>query len=147
MSLALTKFLVREQELGKVAGAIGIGGSGGTSLIAAAAEALPIGLRSSHRLDGSDGNTALYVSMQRHHADVLGRRRGWIECCLAYSATPRMRWPAWWLTLREMSTPSQRLASSPLPQYWLRVRESLTALGYDGLVFHATISGGQAMES
>ncbi len=62
MSLALTKFLVREQELGKVAGVIGIGGSGGTSLISAALRALPIGLPKLIVSTVASGNTAAYVS-------------------------------------------------------------------------------------
>src|SRR5438477_2033053 len=44
MSEALKGYLRREHELGRVAGVIGIGGSGGTALITPAMRALPIGL-------------------------------------------------------------------------------------------------------
>src|SRR5262245_21826777 len=44
MGEALRLFLLRECEAGRVAGVIGIGGSGGTALVTTALRALPIGL-------------------------------------------------------------------------------------------------------
>ena len=44
MSACLGAYLVAEYAAGRVAGVIGLGGSGGTSLISAAARRLPIGL-------------------------------------------------------------------------------------------------------
>src|SRR6188508_3001798 len=44
MAEALCEYLVRETAAGRVAGVIGIGGSGGTAIITKALQALPIGL-------------------------------------------------------------------------------------------------------
>ena len=44
MSQALREFMLNECAAGKVAGVIGIGGSGGTALITTAMRSLPIGL-------------------------------------------------------------------------------------------------------
>ena len=150
MSLALTKFLLREQELGKVAGVIGIGGSGGTSLISAALRALPIGLPKLIVSTVVSGNTAPYVScsditLMYSVVDVAGlnvvSRRVLANAAHAMAGmvahTPRDddSKPVIGMTMFGVTTPCVT-----------RVRESLESLGYDGLVFHATGSGGQAME-
>lgn len=150
MSLALTKFLVREQELGKVAGVIGIGGSGGTSLIAAALRALPIGLPKLIVSTVASGNTAPYVScsditlmysvvdvagLNVVSRRVLGNAAHAMAGMVAHTPRDDNSKPAIGMTMFGVTTPCVT-----------RVRESLTALGYDGLVFHATGSGGQAME-
>ena len=58
---ALTEFLLGEQSTGRVAGVIGIGGSGGTALITAAMRALPIGMPKLMVSTVASGNTAPYV--------------------------------------------------------------------------------------
>ncbi len=58
---ALTEFLLGEQSSGRVAGVIGIGGSGGTALITAAMRALPIGMPKLMVSTVASGNTAPYV--------------------------------------------------------------------------------------
>ena len=61
MGEALTCFLVREHEAGRVAGVIGIGGSGNTALITPAMRALPIGLPKVMVSTIASGNIAPYV--------------------------------------------------------------------------------------
>ena len=61
MSQALEKFLLVEYQAGRVAGVIGIGGSGGTALISPAMRALPIGLPKFLVSTVASGNTAPYV--------------------------------------------------------------------------------------
>src|SRR5579875_1980462 len=61
MGEALTGFLLREQEAGRVAGVIGIGGSGNTALIAPAMRALPIGLPKVMVSTVASGNVAPYI--------------------------------------------------------------------------------------
>lgn len=150
MSLALTKFLVREHTLGKVAGVIGIGGSGGTSLISAAMRALPIGLPKLIVSTVASGNTAPYVScsditLMYSVVDVAGlnvvSRRVLANAAhamagmVAHAPPNDESRPVVGMTMFGVTTPCVT-----------RVREALAALGYDGLVFHATGSGGQAME-
>ena len=61
MGEALTCFLCREHEAGRVAGVIGIGGSGNTALITPAMRALPIGLPKVMVSTIASGNVAPYV--------------------------------------------------------------------------------------
>ena len=61
MGEALTCFLRREHEAGRVAGVIGIGGSGNTALITPAMRALPIGLPKVMVSTIASGNVAPYV--------------------------------------------------------------------------------------
>src|SRR5262249_8178547 len=61
MGEAWTCFLRREHEAGRVAGVIGIGGSGNTALITPAMQALPIGLPKVMVSTIASGNVASYV--------------------------------------------------------------------------------------
>ncbi len=61
MGEALTCFLLREHEAGRVAGVIGIGGSGNTALITPAMRALPIGLPKVMVSTIASGDVAPYV--------------------------------------------------------------------------------------
>src|SRR5262245_28269867 len=61
MSEAIVEFLRQEHAAGNVAGVIGLGGSGGTALIAPAFRALPIGLPKLLVSTVASGNTAQYV--------------------------------------------------------------------------------------
>jgi len=133
-----------------VAGVIGIGGSGGTSLIAAALRALPIGLPKLIVSTVASGNTAPYVScsditlmysvvdvagLNVVSRRVLGNAAHAMAGMVAHTPRDDNSKPAIGMTMFGVTTPCVT-----------RVRQSLTALGYDGLVFHATGSGGQAME-
>ena len=58
MSRGLERWLLAEHEAGKVAGVIGLGGSGGTALITPALRALPVGLPKLMVSTVASGNTA-----------------------------------------------------------------------------------------
>ena len=150
MSVALTDFLLREFDAGRLAGVIGIGGSGGTALITAAMRALPIGLPKLMVSTVASGNTAPYVDcsdicMLYSVVDIAGLNVV-SRCVLANAAhamagmvrrevpTERTR-PAIGMTMFGVTTPCVNA-----------VREALTDRGFDCLVFHATGTGGRAME-
>jgi uncharacterized protein (UPF0261 family) len=151
MSEALTRYLVNEYEAGRLAGVIGIGGSGGTALITAAMRALPIGLPKLMLSTVASGNTAPYVdssdiTMMYSVVDVAGlnavSRRilenaahalaGMVQHDAPPAAETR---PAIGMTMFGVTTPCVTM-----------VREALSEHGFDCLVFHATGTGGRAME-
>jgi uncharacterized protein (UPF0261 family) len=150
MGEALTCFLCREHEAGRVAGVIGIGGSGNTALIAPAMRALPIGLPKVMVSTIASGNVAPYVGtsdilMMYSVVDVAGlntvsrRVLGNAAHALAgmivhpIPASDEQRTVA--MTMFGVTTPCVAA-----------VREALEARGFDALVFHATGTGGRAME-
>jgi uncharacterized protein (UPF0261 family) len=150
MSAALTRVLVRECEAGQVAGVIGIGGSGGTALITAAMRALPVGLPKLMVSTVASGNTAPYVdcsdiTMMYSVVDVAGLNAvsrpvlanaahalaGMVQHEVPAGETR----PAIGMTMFGVTTPCVTA-----------VREALAERGFDCLVFHATGTGGRAME-
>ncbi len=150
MSQALEKFLLEEFEAGRVAGVIGIGGSGGTALVTPAMRALPIGLPKLMVSTVASGNTAPYVgcsdiTLMYSVVDVAGlnsvSRRILANAAHAMagmvknSLEAEAERPALGLTMFGVTTPCVTA-----------VRQALEARGYDCLVFHATGAGGQAME-
>ena len=150
MGTALKAFLQTESEQGRVSGVIGIGGSGGTALITAAMRALPIGLPKLMVSTVASGNTAPYVdcsdiTMMFSVVDVAGLNRV-SEKILSNAAhamagmvtndvTETSSRPCLGMTMFGVTTPCVTA-----------VRESFEARGYDCLVFHATGTGGRAME-
>ncbi|MCE0523207.1 MAG: Tm-1-like ATP-binding domain-containing protein [Methylacidiphilales bacterium] len=150
MSEALQRFLLHEFASGKVAGAIGIGGTGGTALISSALRALPIGLPKILVSTVASGNTLPYVGtsdiammnavvdvagLNRVSRKVLGNAAHAIAGMARHSTPPGKNQPTVGLTMFGVTTPCVN-----------QVREGLEALGWDCLVFHATGTGGQAME-
>jgi len=150
MSEALRSFLLHESEAGKIAGVIGIGGTGGTAMISPAFRALPIGLPKVLVSTVASGNTTPYVgtsdfTMINSVVDVAGLNRvsrqvlGNAAHAIAGMAinTPRSAEdkPTAGLTMFGVTTPCVN-----------QVREVLENSGWDCLVFHATGMGGQAME-
>jgi uncharacterized protein (UPF0261 family) len=150
MSDALTRFLSKEYEAGWVAGVIGIGGSGGTALITSAMRALPVGLPKLMVSTVASGNTAPYVdcsdiTMMYSVVDVAGLNAvsrlvlanaahamaGMVQHAVPVGETR----PAIGMTMFGVTTPCVTA-----------VREALTQRGFDCLVFHATGTGGRAME-
>jgi len=150
LSRALTRFLVAEHDAGKVAGVLGIGGSGGTALITPAMRVLPIGLPKLMVSTVASGDTSPYVGstdicMMYSVVDVAGLNTV-LRTVLANAAramagmvkdaTPiEVERPALGMTMFGLTTPCVTVA-----------REALEAEGYDCLVFHATGAGGRAME-
>jgi len=148
---ALVAMLQQDHSAGKIAGVIGVGGSGGSAIIAPAMRALPIGLPKLLVSTLASGNTAPYVgscdiTMMYPVVDVAGlntvSREVLANAAHAVAgmvthrrATAAQSQPALGMTMFGVTTPCVTA-----------VRESLEAAGFDCLVFHATGVGGQAME-
>jgi uncharacterized protein (UPF0261 family) len=150
MSMALVDFLQTEHAAGKVSGVIGLGGSGGTALIAPALRSLPIGLPKLLVSTVASGNTAPYVGccdvmllpsvvdvagLNRVSRRVLANAAHAMAGMVAHPAPPTGEKPTLGMTMFGVTTPCVTA-----------VRQQLEAEGYDCLVFHATGTGGQAME-
>ncbi|HAY82552.1 MAG TPA: hypothetical protein DCY79_22320 [Planctomycetaceae bacterium] len=151
MSLALADFLSNEARHGRVDGVLGIGGSGGTAIITAAMRALPIGLPKLMVSTVASGNTEPYVdcydiTMMYSVVDIAGlnvvsqKVLANAAHAIAGMVTHRSRAedakPCLGMTMFGVTTPCVTT-----------VRETLEGRGYDCLVFHATGTGGRAMES
>ena len=150
MSEALVSYLSSEHAAGRIAGVIGIGGSGGTALITPAMRALPIGLPKVMVSTVASGNVAPYVgccdiTMMYSVVDVaginnvsrvvLGNAAHAIAGMVKNSPPRAEAKPTVGMTMFGVTTPCVTM-----------VREALEARGFDCLVFHATGAGGQAME-
>jgi uncharacterized protein (UPF0261 family) len=150
MAEALVEFLRREHAAGVVAGVIGLGGSGGTALIAPALRALPVGLPKLLVSTVASGNTTAYVGccdillmpsvvdvagLNCVSRPVLANAAHAIAGMVAHRTADAADRPALGLTMFGVTTPCVTA-----------VREALEAEGYDCLTFHATGTGGQAME-
>jgi uncharacterized protein (UPF0261 family) len=150
MSHALECYLRQEYQAGRVLGVIGIGGSGGTALITPAMRALPIGMPKLMVSTVASGNTAPYlgfsdIAIMPSVVDVAGlnaisrRVLGNAAGAMAGMVQTRAQFidekPALAMTMFGVTTPCVTV-----------VRETLEARGFDCLVFHATGTGGQAME-
>lgn len=150
MGEALRKYLLSEVQNGHVAGVIGIGGSGGTSLITCAMRALEIGLPKLMVSTVASGNTAPYVgcsdlTMMHSVVDVaglnsvsrqvLGNAAHAMAGMVSHSMDFRQRRTTVGMTMFGVTTPCID-----------EVRNLLEVQGNDCLVFHATGTGGRAME-
>jgi uncharacterized protein (UPF0261 family) len=150
MAVALREFLVREAAAGRVAGVIGLGGSGGTALITPAMRALPVGLPKVMVSTVAGGNVGPYVGnsdviMVPSVVDVAGlnavSRRVLANAAHAVAGMatrpppPVGDRPAVAMTMFGVTTPCVDA-----------VRRALEADGFDCLVFHATGTGGRTME-
>ena len=147
MAVAFERFVAT---LGDVAGLIGIGGSGGTALVAPAMRALPIGVPKVLVSTVASGNVAPYVgpsdiAMMYAVTDLAGLNRisrvvlanaAHAMAGMVRGATPVEDGtkPAIGLTMFGVTTPCIN-----------RVVGALEG-EYDCLVFHATGTGGQSME-
>jgi len=150
MAAALHAWLPDQVNTKQVAGVIAIGGSGGTAIVAPAFQALPVGFPKLILSTVASGNTQPYVgssdiTLMYSVVDVAGlnsvSRRILSNAAHAIAGMvanqtefPEDR-PALGMTMFGVTTPCVDM-----------VRESLEAKGFDPLVFHATGTGGQAME-
>jgi uncharacterized protein (UPF0261 family) len=131
-------------------GVIGLGGGGGSAMISAAMRELPVGVPKVLVSTMASGNTAPYVdvkdlTMMYSVVDIAGlnplSRRilanaaGAIVGMVTQSQPAAADRPLIAATMFGVTTPCVTAA-----------RERLEAAGYDVLVFHATGSGGRAME-
>ena len=147
-SRALTRRLFLE---GKIDGVLGLGGGGGTAMIAAAMRELPVGVPKMLVSTMASGNTAPYVdvkdlTLMYSVTDIAGlnplSRRilanaAGAICGMVTQPGPRAadQRPLIAATMFGVTTPCVTEA-----------RKRLEQAGYDVLVFHATGSGGRAME-
>ena len=150
MSQALECFLRREHEAGRVAGVIGIGGSGGTALITPAMRALPIGLPKLMVSTVASGNTAPYVgssdiTLMHSVVDVAGLNAVSRRVLGNAAARHGRHGPEPGPAVDDKPTLGMTMFGVTTPCV-TAVREALEARGFDCLVFHATGTGGQAME-
>jgi uncharacterized protein (UPF0261 family) len=150
MGAALADYLVNKDEEGRVAGVIGIGGSGGTALITTALRRLPIGLPKLMVSTVASGDTSRYVDcsdimMMYSVVDIAGlnvvsekvlsNAAHAMAGMVSHKLPARDVRPCLGLTMFGVTTPCVTAA-----------RQLLEAEGYDCLVFHATGTGGRAME-
>jgi uncharacterized protein (UPF0261 family) len=150
LSKALTSFLVAEHKAGKVAGVIGLGGSGGTALITPAMRALPIGLPKLMVSTVASGDTSPYVGcsdvcMMYSVVDVAGLNT--VSRTVLANAAHAMAGMVKDAVAIEVERPSLGMTMFGLTTPCvMQTREELEPQGYDCLVFHATGTGGRAME-
>jgi len=157
MSRALVNYLTAEHAAGRVAGVIGLGGGGGTALIAPAMRALPIGLPKLLISTMASGNVEPYVgstdiAMLYSVVDVAGlnsvSRR--ILANGAHAMAGMVKFAA---ASTRVETSTKRARTVAMTMFGVTttcvdgVRRALEARGDDVLVFHATGTGDRAMEN
>lgn len=145
MSLALRNFLADRE----VAGIIGLGGSGGTALITPAMRELPVGLPKIMVSTVASGDTSSYVDcsdvvlfpsvtdiagLNRISRRVLGNAANALLGALTGPQSSEESKPAVALSMFGVTTPCVTAIRDQLESH------------YDALVFHATGTGGRAME-
>ncbi|MDG2130126.1 MAG: Tm-1-like ATP-binding domain-containing protein [Fuerstiella sp.] len=150
MGDALTSWLQSECVAGRVAGVVGIGGSGGTALVTAAMRELPIGLPKLMVSTMASGNTAHYVdcsdiTMMFSVVDVAGLNVV-SEKILSNAAHAMAGMVSHKLASQESRSALGMTMFGVTTPCVTMVRKTLETKGYDCLVFHATGSGGRAME-
>jgi uncharacterized protein (UPF0261 family) len=145
---ALTLRLYAE---GRFAGVLGLGGGGGTSMVTAAMRTLPVGVPKLMVSTMASGDTSPYVGVKditlmysvvdiaglnplsrRIFANAAGAIAGMVEETPPQSSGDRKMIAA---SMFGVTTPCVTA-----------VRQQLERAGYDVMVFHATGSGGRAME-
>ncbi len=152
MGRGAAEIVKRLHAAGRLDGVLGMGGSGGTSLVTHAMKALPVGVPKLMVSTVAAGDTRPYVgssdiTMMYSVVDISGINRissrilanaaaamaGMAEVRLPERDTGR---PLVGATMFGVTTPCVTAA-----------RERLEELGYEVLVFHATGTGGQSMET
>jgi uncharacterized protein (UPF0261 family) len=151
MALGVSELVPRLYREGAFKGVLGLGGSGGTSIATAGMRELPVGVPKVMISTVASGDTRSYVgvtdiTMMHSVVDIAGlnaisRRilgNGAAALCgmIEREAPPAWDRPLLAATMFGVTTPCVD-----------RVRERLEAAGYEVVVFHATGTGGRAMES
>ncbi len=154
MANGAAEIVVRLHEEGRLDGILGLGGTGGSSLISHAMRRLPVGVPKLLVSTVASGDTRAYVgdsdlTMMYSVVDISGINRlsekiltnaagaiaGMATAAANFVATEATR-PLVGATMFGVTTPAVTTA-----------RERLEELGYEVLVFHATGTGGASMES
>lgn len=146
MTEAFARFLPAQRDLD---GVVGLGGSGGTALITPALQALPVGIPKFMVSTMAAGDVGAYVGasdiamlhsvtdvagLNRISRQVLGNAAHALAGACAHRVPARDDRPAVGLTMFGVTTPCVDAVAD-------RLRDT-----YDCLVFHATGTGGAAME-
>ena len=153
MGQALGRFLLTEHAAGRVQGVLGLGGSGGTELLAAGFRALPVGIPKMIVSTMASGQTQGYVGVSDlvlvpSLVDVAGLNRvlrpilrraaaglaGMVQ--VPAETVPAIDLPVVGMTMFGVTTPCVT-----------GVRGRLEPAGWEPMVFHATGTGGKIMES
>ena len=153
MSRGVTSVVSREYAAGRLDAIGGVGGSGGSSIVAAAMQSLPLGVPKLLVSTMASGDTRPYVGTsdiallysvvdiaglnrfsERILANAAGAIAGMAIAATSYRSTLPDR-PVVAATMYGVTTPCVETARA-----WLEGHD------YEVLVFHATGSGGQAME-
>ncbi len=150
MGQCLQAYLLAKADAGEVAGVIGIGGSGGTALITPAMRSLAIGVPKVMVSTVASGNTSPYVdcsdiTMMYSVVDVaglnvvsrkvLGNAAHAMAGMVQHTVNAIEGKTTLGMTMFGVTTPCVDA-----------VREQLEQIGHQCLVFHATGTGGRAME-
>ena len=150
MARGAAAIAVRLHGEGRVQAVFGLGGSCGTSIATAAMRALPVGLPKLVVSTMASGQTAPYVgqtdiTMMYAVVDVSGlnriSRRILANAAGAISGMLEQAVPA--ATDRPLVAATMFGVTTPCVEH---VRKRMEAAGFEMLVFHATGSGGRAME-
>ncbi len=151
MSEALQDYLSEEHRAGRIAGVLGLGGSSGTALITAALQPLPIGLPKLVVSTIASGQTASYIDcsdivlmpsvvdiagLNIVSETILANAAHAMAGMVAHHRPATETRPCIGMTMFGVTTPCVTA-----------VRQSLEQQGYGCLVFHATGTGGRAMEN
>jgi uncharacterized protein (UPF0261 family) len=154
MSTAAPRILARLQQAGRIAGAVSLGGGGGTAIASAAMRALPLGFPKLIVSTLAAGNTAPYIGesdlvLMPSIVDIAGLNRisrmvirraagaicGMVESTREIDETGAAR-P---LVVASMFGNTTRCVGS--------AKELVEQAGYEVLTFHATGAGGRMMEA
>ena len=143
--------LVRLHAEGRLDGVLGVGGSGGSSIVTTAMRALPVGVPKLMVSTLASGDTRPYVGavdvtmmysvvdisgINSISAQILTNAAGAIAGMVKAVVPPLEHKPLIGASMFGVTTPGVT-----------RARERLEELGYEVLVFHATGTGGQSMEA
>ncbi|WVZ79592.1 hypothetical protein U9M48_027157 [Paspalum notatum var. saurae] len=156
MSKALESFLKKNYECGTLLGAIGLGGSGGTALIAPALRSLPLGVPKLIVSTVASGHTAPYIGTSDlvlfpSVVDICGINS--VSHVILSNAAAAFAGMVHGILLA--SNGSDETATKPTIGITMfgvttpcvnAVKDRLNKEGYETLIFHATGVGGRAME-
>ncbi|CAI9282528.1 unnamed protein product [Lactuca saligna] len=156
MNKALTHYLTKSHHRGSLSGVVGLGGSGGTSMISSAFRSLPLGLPKIIISTVASGQTEGYIGTSDlilfpSVVDICGinnvSRVILSNAGAAFSGMVSGRL----MSLKESSSGNDKFTLG-LTMFGVTtpcvnaVKERLNKEGYETLVFHATGVGGRAME-
>ncbi|XP_047068813.1 toMV susceptible protein tm-1(GCR26)-like [Lolium rigidum] len=156
MSKALQSFLKNRYEGGTLVGAVGLGGSGGTALIAPALRSLPLGVPKLIVSTVASGNTAPYVGTSDlvlfpSVVDICGINSV-SRVILSNAASAAAGMVHGVLMASGESDETDTKLTVGITMFGVTtpcanaVKDRLNKEGYETLVFHATGVGGKAME-